>query len=129
MSSSAPEYTLIAVVDDEDGVRRSVGRLLRAHGYLVVAHASGADFLESLQLRRPACVVLDLHMPEVDGFDVLEALRDDPNGIPAIVLTADLSPEAASRASDLGAVACFSKPVDSETLLEGIAAALQPLPG
>jgi CheY-like chemotaxis protein len=103
-----------------------VERLLRAHGYLVVSHASGADFLESLH-RPPACVVLDLHMPEVDGFAVLEALREDPNGILAIVLTADLSPEAALRASDLGAVACFSKPVASERLLEGIATALQPL--
>jgi FixJ family two-component response regulator len=125
VSENPAEHTLIAVVDDEDCVRASVGRLLRAHGYLVEGHASGAGFLDSLKLRRPTVVLLDLHMPETNGFDVLKALRTQPDNPPVLVVTANLTPAAAMRASELGAVECLSKPVESAVLLDAIGAALR----
>src|SRR4051812_39374295 len=66
--------TRIALVDDDESVRRALTRLLRAEGFEVVSHASGAELLESLQRSEPHCIVLDLHMPELDGFSIQTAL-------------------------------------------------------
>jgi FixJ family two-component response regulator len=79
----------------------------------------------SLEVSRPACVVLDVHMPELTGFDLLPILREKLNGSAVLVLTADRHPRTCRRAMALGAVACLSKPFDDATLLEAIAAALQ----
>ena len=59
---------LIAVVDDEACVSKALKRLLRSAGLNVETFASGAAFLNWLQSETPDCVVLDLHMPQVDGF-------------------------------------------------------------
>jgi CheY-like chemotaxis protein len=65
----------VAVVDDEAPVRTALGRLLRLADYEVAAFACGEEFLESLAARRPDCVVLDVHMPRLTGFDVQAKMR------------------------------------------------------
>ena len=67
-------------MDDEEPVRRALKRLLVSSGITVEAFASGAEFLDSLATRRPDCLVLDLHMPGLSGFDVQARLAqsDDP---------------------------------------------------
>jgi two-component system response regulator FixJ len=57
---------LIAVVDDEETVRRVIARFLEASGYAVESFESGESFLRSLAGRRPDCLILDLHMPRLD---------------------------------------------------------------
>jgi PleD family two-component response regulator len=59
---------LIAVVDDEEPVRTALMRLMRSAGLSLETFGSGAEFLESLETRLPDCVVLNLHMPHMDGF-------------------------------------------------------------
>jgi FixJ family two-component response regulator len=60
----------VALVDDEEAVRRALKRLMVSSGITVEAFASGAEFLDSLATRRPDCLVLDLNMPGLSGFDV-----------------------------------------------------------
>jgi FixJ family two-component response regulator len=73
------EKLLIAVVDDEENVRRALERLFRSAGICVETFPSGAEFLEALKTREPDCVVLDLHMPGVNGFEVQRGSRRQPS--------------------------------------------------
>src|SRR5947209_6808987 len=68
----------IAVVDDEPAVLKALERLFRSAKIEVATFASGAAFLASTEIRQPDCVVLDLHMPEMNGFDVLSRLSACP---------------------------------------------------
>ena len=111
---------LIAVVDDEESVRKALSRLLRASGYVVETHASGAEFLASLDCRRPDAVVLDLHMPGVTGFDVHAAIGRLERVLPVIVITGHDSPDTRQRVVEGGVAAYLRKPVDEQLLLRAI---------
>ena len=110
---------MIAVVDDDAQVRHAIARLLRSAGYAVVEYSSGAQFMASLIERGPlpVCVVLDLHMPELSGFEVQEAVARYCYDIPIIVVTGDTKPENIKRAVKLGALCCLPKPLDDARLL------------
>ena len=111
---------LIAVVDDDASVRTGMQRLLRAHEFAVDVYESATLFLAALSTRIPNCVLLDLHMPEMDGFYVLEALRTRPGVLPVIVITADCNPAVIGRATAAGALQCLTKPVDETILIDAI---------
>jgi FixJ family two-component response regulator len=116
---------LIAVVDDEPSVCRALERLLRAAKFEVVTYCGGEEFLASLASVRPQCVVLDLHMPRVNGFEVQSRLARDPAGnIGVVVITAHDSEESKERALAGGAHTYLRKPVDAQPLLEAIRAAI-----
>ena len=119
---------LVAIVDDEESVRKALSRLLRAAGFGVDTYASGADFLGSVQQRTPQCVVLDLRMPHVSGFDVLRALRHAEVAVPAVIVTGDDSADSRTQALADGARAYLRKPVDDAMLLDAIHTALRPDP-
>lgn len=116
---------LIAVVDDDDQVRRSIQRILRAAGYEVAVFAAGEDFLDSLPAARPALVLVDLKLPGgIDGGQVLSRLAAQKDHIPAIVASGIDSTADRGRVAALGAFAFFCKPFDPDSLLAAIAAAL-----
>ena len=120
---------LIAVVDDEACVSKALQRLLRAAGFRVEPFASGRAFLDWLRRDRPDCVVLDLHLPQLDGFEVQARLAQKKGrGVPAIVITGCGSPQARQRALAGGAAAYLTKPLDRQALLEAIAVAIAPDP-
>ncbi len=119
--------TLIAVVDDEESVRRALQRLIRSAGMNVNTYASGAEFFASAQKCRPDCLVLDLHMPLMNGFEVQSQLVQSELRVPIIVLTGHDTPEARERAMEAGAAAYFRKPVDGQALLDAIASAIGPM--
>ena len=120
---------LIAVVDDEACVSKALKRLLRTAGLAVETFASGAAFLNWLQSETPDCVVLDLHMPQMDGFEVQACLAQKQGlGVPVIVVTGRDSPQARQRALAGGATAYLTKPLDDQALLEAIAVAIAPKP-
>ena len=119
------QKNLVAVVDDEESVRRALGRLIRAAGYVVETFSSGSDFLQSLPRRKPRCLVLDLRMPAVSGFDILQVLQGLPGGgVPAVVITGDDSADSRERALRHGVRAYLRKPVDDAALLNAIQAAM-----
>ena len=112
---------VIAVVDDEESVRRALGRLLRSAGFEVEAFAGGREFLDASDDWRIDCVILDLHMPPPNGFEVLERLAMRKAQPLAIVLTGHDSPMSRARATASGRVSQFlAKPIDGDVLLQAI---------
>ena len=120
--------SLVAIVDDEESVRRALGRLLRSAGFDVQTYASGPDFLHSLARSVPQCVVLDLRMPRMNGFDVQAALAEARANVPVVIITGDDSTESRERTLGRGAIAYLRKPVDEEMLLDAIQNAITPHP-
>jgi FixJ family two-component response regulator len=118
-----PNRLTVAILDDEEPVRRALKRLMVSAGFEVEAFACAADFLASLSLRRPDCLVLDLHMPGVNGFDVQARLARSPNPPPVVVITGHDTPETQYKALNGGAAAYLRKPVDDQVLLDAVAAA------
>jgi FixJ family two-component response regulator len=116
--------TLIAIVDDEESVRKAISRLLRAAGFGVETYASGSDFLRAVEQRPPHCVVLDLRMPHISGFDVQSALKQAHAQVPVIIITGDDSAETRAHAIGQGAKAYLRKPVDDAMLLDAIHTAI-----
>lgn len=125
MNQAAP---LIAIVDDEESVRRALQRLLRSAGMAVETFASGADFLASLETHEPSAIVLDLHMPAPNGFDVQAELGRTHANVAVVVITGHDTPESRQRALAGGAVAYFRKPVDGEQLIEALNQAIEKNP-
>ena len=95
-----------------------------AAGFRAQSFATGAEFLASLATTRPACVILDLHMPVMNGFDVQQRLRDAQMDVPVIVITGHDAIESQQRALAAGAVAYLRKPVDDQSLLRAIETAI-----
>jgi len=116
--------TLLAVVDDDEDVRVALARLVSSAGLAVEAFVSGAAFLRSVADHEPDCVVLDLHMPGMSGFDVQGALAVSHAGVPVVVITGHDTPESCERALRLGAKAYLRKPVDDDALLSAIGTAI-----
>ena len=115
---------LIAVVDDEESIRRALTRLLQSAGLDVVTFASGVKFLESIPARRPDCVVLDLHMPVLNGFEVQARLAKSTAPVPVVIITGVDSIETHDRALAGQPIAYLRKPVDDQVLLDAIKLAL-----
>jgi FixJ family two-component response regulator len=119
----------IAVVDDEAPVRTMLGRLLRLADYEVAPFSCGDEFIASLAARRPDCVILDVHMPGLSGFDVQSRISTAGVDIPVVFITAsdDLALDAKVRQA--GGAKLLRKPFSNDDLLEAISAALQRRPG
>ena len=109
------EIPVIAIVDDDPSVRRSPHRLVRAAGYPVETFASGREFLEWLPRGRAACLVLDVHMNELSGFDLQDRLT-----VPIIFITAHDDPTTRARIEKSGAAGHLRKPFDEQAVLEAI---------
>jgi DNA-binding response OmpR family regulator len=123
MNESRP---LIAVLDDEPQFCKALARLLKTHGLDVVTFTHGDEFLAACASRLPDCLLLDLHMPDLNGFDVLE--RVAARHLPVLVITAHDQPGNAERVRALGGRDYFTKPVNESRLLGAIRAAITPPP-
>ena len=100
--------------------RRLIRRLTEAKGHQTIEAVNGRHGLEMLATHRPDCVLLDLIMPETNGFELLETLHAQGSRVPVIVITADVQASTHKQCKDLGASAIINKPVDSNQLLETI---------
>ena len=114
----------IAVIDDESGVRTGLTRLLRSAGYTATAYAGGAEFLGDLASSTPDCLILDLRMPEMSGFELLQRLADSGRSLPVVILTSFPSADTRSRAFEAGVADFLEKPVERSALLEALDRAL-----
>jgi FixJ family two-component response regulator len=113
----------VAVVDDEEPIRKALMRLMRSAGLSVETFGSGPEFLQSIDARLPDCVVLDLHMPQMNGFNVQAHLAQKCEALPVIIVTGHDLPNARERAMAGGASAFLRKPVLDRILLGAISAA------
>jgi FixJ family two-component response regulator len=118
------EQLRLAVVDDDPDVRVALIRLLWSAGFVAEPFESGEQFLQSVGGELIDCVVLDLQMPDLNGFEVQRQLAERNPGTAVVVITGHDTAEARRRASNLGAAAFLSKPVDSDALLLAIREAI-----
>lgn len=114
----------ISIVDDDKTLRDALKALLTALGFIAEAHASVADFIKSGSMRQAHCLILDLMMPDIDGFALQSCLRDTNYTFPVIVCSGHNEPEFRQTALANGAVAFLVKPVKRDQLLAAIRLAL-----
>ena len=116
---------VVYLLDDEPEMRKALTRLLRAQGLAVRSFASARELLAQAPPRGPACLVLDVAMPEMDGLQVQERLRERGVDLPIVFLTGRGDIPMSVRALKAGAEDFLTKPVDGADLLRPIRAALQ----
>jgi FixJ family two-component response regulator len=115
---------LVSVVDDDISVRESRPELLRSFGFEVEAFPSAEAFLGSESLERTACLVLDIGMPGMSGFELQDELLRRRLRIPIVFITARSVERARAQAMAGGAFACLNKPFSEEAILQVVSAAL-----
>jgi two-component system response regulator FixJ len=114
---SALSSHTVYVVDDDRDVRLSLSFMLSASEIKTYPFGSGLDFLEALPDLEPGCVLLDIRMPQLDGFQVMSELAERKIDWPVIVMTGHGEIPSAVRAMKLGAIDFIEKPFSEETLL------------
>jgi FixJ family two-component response regulator len=117
--------SLIAIVDDEESVCRALRRLFTSAGFATQVFTSGDQFLESVRVDVPDCVILDLHLPGLSGLDVQRRLQRDDVHVPAVVITGIEEPGMRQHVEAAGVSAYLLKPLDSRTLLQAVDRAMR----
>ena len=115
-----PSTINIAVVDDDTSICRALARLLRAAGFDPVTYPSAEAFLDDTARARVDCLVLDIHLGGMSGFDLQKQLAAAGSAPPIIFITADEEPETSEQARRAGCAAYFHKPVAGDLLLAAI---------
>jgi FixJ family two-component response regulator len=119
------EILLVSIVDDDESVRGAVGRLIRGFGFTVVVFASAQEFLVSGRLRDTSCLILDVHMPRMNGLQLQAYLVQAGCQMPIIFITAYPAEEVRAQALQAGAVCFLEKPFSDAAVLNGIRRALR----
>jgi FixJ family two-component response regulator len=114
------ERTIVAIIDDEESVRKSLVRMLQAKGLQVLAFPSAQEFLDSPQSRIVSCVVSDLRMPGLDGLGFQQMLRTKLPHLSMVFITGHGDIPASVTAMKAGAVDFLEKPVKGAALLDAI---------
>jgi FixJ family two-component response regulator len=109
------DVPVVAIVDDDDSVRRSLVRVVQSAGYAAEGFASARAFLDWLPQGRAACLLLDVHMSEMSGFDLQDRLA-----VPIIFITAHDDATTQERIAKSGAIGHLRKPCEKQTVLDAI---------
>jgi len=123
-SNIIPTKGTVLIVDDDPAVRGSLEFSLKIEGYNVKTYACGADVLDDPDLARSGCLIIDYHLRDMTGLDLLAGLRRRKCNLPAILITSNPSNLLRARATTSGVV-MIEKPLLSEALFEGIRTALR----
>ena len=115
----------VFVVDDDVAVRKSLKRLIESVGYRVETFASAREYLEQDPCIGPACLVLDIRMPEMSGLDLQDELTSSGLSIPIIFITGHGTIPMGVKAIKAGAVDFIEKPFDDQMLLDAINEAIE----
>lgn len=115
----------IAVVDDDESIRRTTSFLLESFGFRAAAFESAESFLKCGQLHDTLCLILDVRMPGMNGFELQRELAAADYGIPIVFITCYEDAESRGQAIQAGAVAFLSKPFKDEQLLRTVRSALR----
>lgn len=106
----------VAIVDDDPAVLDSLKLLLEVTGHSVTAFGSAADFLQNCA-SRPSCLILDHHMPQISGLELVARLRTTGATVPVLLITGSASLAIGARAAQLGIEQVLEKPPDEHDLL------------
>jgi FixJ family two-component response regulator len=116
---------LVYLVDDEPPILKALGRLLKANGFETRSFLTARAFLEAYDLRRPACLILDLEMPGISGLELQRTLRERGSTQPIVFLSGHADVPRSVSAMKNGAVDFLTKPVRRTTLLAAIRNAIK----
>ena len=121
------ERQQVLIIEDDPGMTRFTASLLRLEGYDVQVEVDGGSGLSAMRGSLPDLLLLDLRLPTVSGWQVLEEMQADSSlsDIPVLVFTASAEKATIDRASELGAVGVIPKPVGSRQLVQLIAGVLR----
>ena len=119
------EGEIVYVIDDEEGMRNALTRLLRSERFDVRPFASARDFLAAYRAEETACLVLDVAMPELDGLELQRRLTHEGVLVPIVFLTGKGDIPTSVHAIKAGAVDFLTKPVNDADLLRAVRGALQ----
>ena len=115
----------VYVVDNHEGVRKSLGQLIEAVGYSVENVSSAEAFLDSYDSTRPGCLVLDIRMPGICGLALQKKLTEYKDLLPIIFITGHCDVSTITEAFKGGAVDVIEKPFNDQKLLDSINKAIQ----
>lgn len=116
---------IIFIVDDDLSIRKALERLLKSMGFRVKTFGSGQDFLAHNQLDTCDCLILDVRMPDMNGFDLWKQLVCSGFTVPTIFMTAYEDIREREWAIKAGAVEYLQKPLDEKSLVNAIHSALE----
>jgi two-component system, LuxR family, response regulator FixJ len=114
----------ICIVDDDEAVADSLKLLLETFGFDVKSYFSGAELLADDRRRNAGCLLVDQHMPGMNGLDVVERLQKEGVHIPTILISGRLDTCIRERAANLGVASVIEKPFEADHLVELIRTAL-----
>ena len=115
---------LICIVDDDASVRRALGRMVRSFGFDVQLLASGRDCLDGPYVDQASCLIVDVMMPNMDGFELHALLAASDRNIPTIFISGQNDEKDFDRAALVGCVAFLNKPCDANSLHDAIEKAI-----
>jgi FixJ family two-component response regulator len=116
---------LIAIVDDDRWMRRSLERLLKSAGLTAQGFASAEDYLNASNHDEFGCIILDIGLPGMSGFDLERRLAAEENRLPVVFVSACDEPQVRQEAAQAEAVAFLGKPFDDNALLNAVHTALK----
>ena len=116
---------MVAVIDDDESIRTALQELLRSAGLSSLTFASAEEFLQSGQLRKAGCLIVDIRMPGMSGLELQDKLSAQHDRIPTIFITAHGDEKMRMQALRAGAVEFLAKPWDDGVLLEKVGTALK----
>jgi len=115
----------VCVVEDNQVAREAIARLIQSAGFPVRIYSSALDFLKNSEPTCVGCLVLDLRLPGMSGFELMERLVGNGSRIPVVVVSAHAETDNVSRAMALGALDFIKKPYRASVLLGRIRQGLQ----
>jgi len=121
--NSPPRH--ISIVDDDASIREALKSLMRSVRFGVDAYGSAEEFLASERVNDTACLILDVYLPGMNGFELQRHLKTEGRDIPIIFITAHSDEVSRQRALKGGAIDFLSKPVRREVLLKAIQSAAE----
>src|ERR1700677_1343617 len=112
--------TIVMIVDDDDSIRKAVRRLMKSYGFAVETFASAEEFLGSDRLAKTSCLILDIHMPGMNGLELQKRLVASGSVVPIIFITSFTDDRARAQAMNAGAAGYLAKPFSDDELLSCI---------
>ena len=119
------EKKKIYIVDDDESVCRALGVLLATYGFTVDTFTSAEEFFNAVPNSVSGCLILDIHMPGLDGWETLQYLIKSGSSRPVIIISADKNEELNEKALKAGAVGFLQKPFNDKALVDLIKIAVE----
>jgi FixJ family two-component response regulator len=108
----------IFIVDDDESVCRSLKLLMMTYGFTVETFPSAKNFFSTVKNSTPGCLIMDIHMPELNGWDAMKKLTESGSNRPVIIITADKEEGLQERALKAGALGSLQKPFNDQQMID-----------